>query len=191
MNIAANTELGITLFPFFENATIKTSDLASFAHLQTQRSPAMEKTALSLATMILLWFPANVMAADFVTVLHKTFREFTSPYEEKIVGMEVVTKYEHQEGGRKDAERDMAGKKHDLLVHELGRCGWKENSLAIDDITAKKMEMIIGYRTKIFVYQCEFPGTEYPYRGEDMRVFFATPIEKMEYCLTYENNLKN
>ena len=151
----------------------------------------MKKESLLFAIAMLFWVPENVMAADFVTLLHKTFREFSSPYEEKMVGMEVVTKYEHQEGGRKEAERDIAAKKHDLLVHELGRHGWKEDSLAIDDITAKKMEMVIGYRTKIFVYQCEFPGTEYPHRGEDIRVFFATPIEKMEDCLAYEKNLKN
>lgn len=151
----------------------------------------MKQKSLLLAMALYLWLPANAMAADFVTTLHKTFREFTPPNEEKTVSLEVVTKYEHQEGGRKEAERDIAGKKHDLLVHELGRRGWKEDSLALDDITAKKMEMIIGYRTKIFVYQCEFPGSEYPYRGEDMRAFFATPIEKMEECLTYEKNLKN
>lgn len=144
-----------------------------------------------LSLMAMLSLPGDLLAADFITMLHKTFREFTSPYEEKIVGMEVVTKYEHQEGARKEAERDIAGKKHDLLVHELGRHGWKEDSLAIDDITAKKIEMIIGYRTKVFVYQCEFPGSEYPYRGEDMRTFFVTPIEKMEECLTYKNNLKD
>lgn len=151
----------------------------------------MKKESLLLAMAMLFWFPGNVMAMDFVTTVHKTFREITSPYEEKMVGLEVVTKYEHQEGGIKEAERDIAGKKHDLLVHELGRHGWKEDSLAIDDITAKKMELVIGYRTKIFVYQCEFPGSEYPYRGEDIRVFFATPIEKMEDCLAYEKNLKN
>ena len=144
-----------------------------------------------LAMVMLSWFPAHVMAADFVTMLHKTFREFASPYEEKVVGMELVTRYEHQEGASKAAERDTAGKKHDLLVHELGRSGWRENSLAIDDLTAKKMELVIGYRTKVFVYQCEFPGSEYPHRGEEMRAFFATPIEKMEDCLTYEKKLKN
>lgn len=151
----------------------------------------MKQKFFLLAMVMFLWLPVNATAADFVTTLHKTFSEFTSPNEEKIVGMEVVTKYEHQEGGRKDAERDIAGKQHDLLVHELGQHGWKEDPLAIDDITAKKMEMVIGNRTKVFVYQCEFPGSEYPYRGEDMRAFFKTPIEKMEECLAVEKNLKN
>lgn len=150
----------------------------------------MKKGIYLLVLLVVFIFPGTVLSADFVTTLHKTFQQFTSPHEEKVVGMEVVTKYEHQEGARKDAERDVAGKKHDLLVHELGKQGWKEDSLAIDDITAKKMEMIIGYRTKVFVYQCEFPGSEYPYRGEDMKEFFATPIEKMEECLTYEKNLR-
>lgn len=150
----------------------------------------MKKASLPMVMGIFLWLPGNVLAADFVTMLHKTFREITSPYEEQTVGLEVVTKYEHQEGGGRNAERDMAGKKHDLLIHELGKRGWKEDSLTIDDDTAKKMEMVIGYRTKVFVYQCEFPGTEYPYRGEDMRAFFETPIEKMEECLMYEKNLR-
>lgn len=69
--------------------------------------------------------------------------------------------------------------------------GWIEDSLTINDITTRKIEMVIGYRTRIFVYQCEFSGSKYPYRGEDIRVFFATPIEKVEDCLTYEKNFKN
>lgn len=154
MNFAANTEMGTTSsFYLLKKTILKRVDFAYPACSPTQRSLTMKKEPLLLAMGMLFWFPGNVMATDFVTLLHKTFREFSSPYEERMVGLEVVTKYEHQEGGRKEAERDIAGKKHDLLVHELGRHGWKEDSLAIDDITAKKMEMVIGYRTKIFVYQ--------------------------------------
>lgn len=141
-----------------------------------------------IATMLPFNMPSNVLAADFVTTLHKTFREYTPPHDEKNVGLSVITKYEHMEGGRKEAEREGAGKKHDFLVHELGKHGWKENDLAVDDIQAKQLVLSIGDRTKVFVYQCEMP--EYPYHSEDMREFFAKIIGKMEECLTYDNNLE-
>jgi hypothetical protein len=132
----------------------------------------------------------NVFAADLVSVLHKTFRDFNYPHEEKVVGLEVITRLEHQEGDGRRAEQGKTIQLHNFLVNELGRRGWRENRLAIDDVQAKPMELILGYRTKVFVNQCEFPGNEYPYQGEDYRVFFKTPIEKMEECMTYELQLQ-
>jgi len=151
-----------------------------------------KRTFLSilLAMVMLFCSGANVSAADLVTTLHKTFRDFNYPHEEKVVGLSVTTRFEHQEGDGRRAEQGKTIQLHNFLVNELGRRGWREDRLAIDNVQAKPMELVLGYRTKVFVYQCEFPGSEYPYRGEDYRVFFKIPIEKMEECLTYELQLQ-
>lgn len=146
--------------------------------------------AILLAMVMLLGFSGNAMAADLVTVVHKVFKDFNYPHEEKVVGMEVVSRFEHEEGNSQRAEQGKTIQLHNFLIHELGKRGWREDRLAIDDMVAKKMEIVIGYRIKVFVNQCEFPGSEYPYRGEDYRAFFKTPIDKMEECLTYELQLK-
>lgn len=152
---------------------------------------AMKKISYFVVILIFAVLSAScdpAFAADFVTTVHKTFHNFNYPHESKVVGMDVITRFETDEDRRVDKVRAM--KLHDFLVFELMRNGWREDRLAISDVIAKKMEMVIGYRVRVFVYQCEFPGSEFPHRGENFRLFFKTPIEKMEECLMYENFLK-
>ncbi|MFH2124116.1 MAG: hypothetical protein ABIJ50_11630 [Pseudomonadota bacterium] len=142
-----------------------------------------------LAMVMSFCIAGTVLAMDYTTTVHKKFLDFNYPNEEKMVGLEVVTKYEHQEGSRKSEEEVNALHLHKFLVNELSKHGWQEDNLLIDDVIAKKMELFVGYRTKVFVYQCKWP--DFPYRGENYRVFFAVPIDKMEKCLTEQENLQN
>lgn len=156
----------------------------------------MKKNGLMYVVVVVLMMsviPSNVFAGDFVTTVHKSFEQLGPPHEEVRVGMRVVTKFEHQEGGRKDHERGKALAMHDFLTRELADRGWREDELAIDDVQAKSIEFIFARRATVFVNECEFPGSEYPYRGErgdSFKEYFATNINKMEECLVYNKELK-
>lgn len=142
-----------------------------------------------LAMAMLFVFSGNVLAADLVTVLHKTFRDFNYPHEEKVVGMEVRTRLEHQEGDRKSVDRINISEWHEFKVSQLKKRAWEENDLKIDDLTAQNMETVIGYRIMVNVYQCG-SSVQFPYRHENKGVFLNGAIAKMEECLTYELQLQ-
>ncbi|MBU4216528.1 hypothetical protein L6270_00030 [Candidatus Parcubacteria bacterium] len=143
-----------------------------------------------LAMVMLFGFSGNVFAADLVTVVHKTFRDFNYPHEEKVVGMEVRTKVNHQEGDRKSSEPDIARRWQAFIEGGLKRHAWKEDGLAVDDVIAKKIEIVIGRRTVIFIHQCELPANEKTFAGSNELDFVEEAIEKMEECLTYDMKLQ-
>lgn len=160
----------------------------------------MKKIMLMALIMIAVVSHESLAGMNLSTKLHKVILEIEYPYNERDVRIEVVTRVDYQSGNRKSEDFDQARKIHEILVQEYAKAGWKEDELAMNDIDAGKVELVIDegmnlhfektLRMNAFLYQCgDWPM--HKYRGEDIREFFDKEVvKKSEECFTQNNGLQ-
>jgi len=134
------------------------------------------------------------------STLYKAILGVEYPYKEHNVRLEVVTRVDYQSGNKKSDDFNQARKIHEILVREYAKEGWNEDDLAMSDIDAGKVDVVIEegmnlhfentLRIKAFVYQCgDFPMQKN--RGGDIRAFFGKDVvKKSEECLTQNIGLQ-
>jgi len=160
----------------------------------------MKKT-MFLALMIMAVVSHEALAdMKLSSTLHKVNLEVEYPYNERNVRLEVVTRVDYQTGNRKSDDFDQARKIHEILVQEYTKTGWKEDELAMDELDAGKVELVIDegmnlrrektLRMKAYLYQCgDLPM--HKYRGGDIREFFGKEVvKKSEEFFTQNNGLQ-
>lgn len=157
---------------------------------------------ICLVCAVMGLFIAHAQAGTLLTdTLYKDIEEANRPFRPRKVKIEVVTVLDGASDSRTDREAfEVARKVHENAVREFNKNGWHEDRLAVEDVDAGRVEIMIGQgmnlklketlRIQTMIRQCGGRGNRI-YRGGDVGEYFRKEVAlEAEDCLARKNGLK-
>ena len=151
-----------------------------------------------LSTIFFCLLPLLATASDLHDVLLKRFKSTRLPYPEKTVRITIKTPINFIYGNSLEHDVLRSFKVHDKVTYSLKQNGWREDdplltdyidagTLGIETTESSNFGNNRRLRMRLYVDICDLSKK---YRGENMDKFLGKVIEKMEYCITYKNDLQ-